>query len=112
DGEVTNLNGDEKEVCVQTSVQAFWFTPDKLHPIPINDEELQKIGFTKQTLEDGSIKYMKGAFRLVMPSNGDLTKIEMWYREDRRKHPSLEYIHQLQNAYMDMTKVHLTKQPV
>ena len=31
-GEVTRLNGDEKQVCLQTEVQEFWFEADQLFP--------------------------------------------------------------------------------
>jgi len=112
EGEVTRLNGDEKQVCLQTDVQEFWFEPDHLYPIPLNDEQLMRLNFTRQENEDGSVKYMKGAFRLVVPSKGDFSQINMWYREDRRYHPDVHYIHQLQNHYLQMTKVHLTKELV
>lgn len=112
DGEVVRLNGDEKQVCVQTEVQEFWFSPDHLYPIELNDGSLLKLGFQKQQQEDGSVKYLKGSFRIVAPRAGDFSSIEMWYREDRRHHPDVHFIHQLQNQYLDMTKVHLTNEPV
>lgn len=112
DGEVTDLNGDEKQVCVQTDVQEFWFEPDKLQPIPLNEEELLKLHFTKEELPNGEVKYMKGAFRLVIHHKGDFSHIEMWYREDIRHNPDVHYIHQLQNQYLDMTKVHLTREAI
>ena len=112
DGEVVRLNGDEKQVCVQTEVQEFWFSPDHLYPIELNDGSLLKLGFQKQQQEDGSVKYLKGSFRIVSPRAGDFSSIEMWYREDRRHHPDVHFIHQLQNQYLDMTKVHLTSEPV
>ncbi len=111
EGEVTRLNGDEKQVCVQTDVQEFWFETDHLHPIPLNEEQLLKLSFTKQ--ENGeTTKYMKGAFRIVLPHTGDFSKMEIWYREDKRHNPDVHYVHQLQNHYLDMTKVHLTKDPM
>jgi len=112
DGEVVRLNGDEKQVCVQTEVQEFWFSTDHLYPIELNEGSLLKLGFQKQVNEDGSVKYLKGSFRIVVPRAGDFSSIEMWYREDRRHHPDVHYIHQLQNQYLDMTKVHLTDEPV
>lgn len=112
DGEVVRLNGDEKQVCVQTGVQEFWFSADHLYPIELNDGSLLKLGFQKQQQEDGSVKYLKGSFRIVAPRGGDFSSIEMWYREDRRHHPDVHFIHQLQNQYLDMTKVHLTSEPV
>jgi hypothetical protein len=112
EGEVVRLNGDEKQVCVQTDVQEFWFSTDQLHPLPLNEDALLKLSFAKQPNEDGSVKYMKGSFRLVTPQSNDFSKIEMWYREDRRHHPDVHYVHQLQNHYLDMTKIHLTRDPM
>jgi hypothetical protein len=112
-GEVIRLNKDEKQVCVLTDVQEFWFSADKLHAIPLNDEALQMLSFTKQTSsDDGSVKYSKGAFRLVIAKEGDFSHIDMWYREDKRHNPNVHYVHELQNHYYQMTKIHLTKELV
>lgn len=112
DGEVTDLNNDEKQVCVATEVQEFWYAPDELDPLPLNDEQLQRLKFKKEQMPDGSIKYSKGAFRMLIPGDGDFSAIDIWYREDRRYHPNVHYIHQLQNHYSDMTKIHLTTEPM
>lgn len=107
-GEVTRLNGDEKQVCVETEVQDFWFEPEHLFPIPINDEQMTRLNFSREDFPDGSVKYKKGSFRLVIPQKDDFSVVEMWYREDKRHHPNVHYIHQLQNHYLQMTKIHLT----
>lgn len=112
EGEVVRLNGDEKQVCVKTDVQDFWFSTDQLHPIPLNEDVLMKLSFTKQPGDDGSVKYLKGSFRIVTPNAGDFSKMEMWYREDRRHNPDVHFVHQLQNQYHDMTKIHLTSEPM
>ena len=112
EGEVVNLNGDEKQVCVATGVQEFWFETEHLHPLELSDAALQKLKFQKQANDDGSVKYMKGSFRIVIPKEGDFSGIEMWYREDRRHHPDVHSVHQLQNQYLDMTKIHLTNDPM
>ena len=109
-GEVTRLNNDEKQVCVETDVQEFWYETEHLLPITITDEELLKLNFSKEALPDGTVKYKKGSFRLVIPRKDDFSTLEMWYREDRRQHPNVHYIHQLQNHYYQMTKVHLTNE--
>jgi len=111
-GEIVRLNKDEKQICVLTAVQEFWFTTEHLFPIPLNEEALLDLSFTKQEKEDGSVKYMKGAFRIVTPTVGDFSKLEIWYREDRRHHPNVHFVHQLQNHYLDMTKIHLTREMV
>ncbi|HNP21037.1 MAG TPA: hypothetical protein PKM63_01620 [Panacibacter sp.] len=107
-GEVIEINRDDKQVCVETDVQEFWYEPEDLYPIAISDEEMLKLNFTKEVMNDGVVKYKKGAFRLVIPKENDFSSMEMWYREDRRDNPHALYIHQLQNHYHEMTKVHLT----
>lgn len=112
-GEVTNLNGDEKQVCVQiTDVQEFWFDTEHLHPIPLTEDVLFNLNFTKEINTDGSVKYKKGSFRLVTPIPDDFSHLEMWYREDKRHNPDVHFVHQLQNQYLDMTKIHLTRELV
>lgn len=107
-GEVTDFNFNEKEVCVYTGIQEFWFKSDKLFPIPLDEGQLIKLKFTKQVNEDGSVKYLKGAFRIQTHSQGDFSNFEMWYRNEKRVmiHPIA--VHELQNHYAEMTKVHLT----
>jgi hypothetical protein len=92
---------------VKTEVQAFWFTPEHLYPVPLSEAHLNRLGFLKQTNGDGSAKYMKEAFRLVVPDTGDFYPIEMWYREDRRLFAQPLSVHELQNHYYAMTKVEL-----
>jgi hypothetical protein len=111
-GQVTDLNRDEKQICVETEVQDFWYEPEHVYPIPLNDEQLTRLNFTKEENGDGSIKYKKGAFRLMIPEKDNFSNIEMWYREDIRRHPHVHYVHELQNQYLQMTKVHLTDEVI
>jgi len=107
-GEVTRFNRDEKEICVNDGVQEFWFNADQLKPLPLDDEQLTKLNFQKQENEDGSVKYMKGAFRILIPAKNNFSRFEIWYRDEKRQilHPI--GVHELQNHYHAMTKVHLT----
>jgi hypothetical protein len=112
-GEVIKLNGNEKQVCVHiTDVQEFWFDTQHLHAIPLTEEALFNLNFTKEPNADGSVKYKKGSFRLVTPTPDDFSHLEMWYREDKRHNPNVHFVHQLQNQYLDMTKIHLTRELV
>ena len=95
---------------METDVQEFWYDQEDLYPIPITDESMKSLSFTKETMADGVVKYKKGSFRMVIPKENDFSIVEMWYREDRRDHPNVHYVHQLQNHYLQMTKVHLTKE--
>jgi hypothetical protein len=107
EGEVTALNRDEKQVCVNTGAQDFWYQPDNLTPIDLTDAQLEKLKFTKQINDDGSVKYMKGAFRMLAPEQGSLNKLEIWYRDERRHITAPIKVHQLQNHFYEMTKIHL-----
>jgi len=109
EGVVVDLDREDKEVSVETPVQAFWFTPDHLFPILLNDDQLMKFGFEKKTMDDGSVKYGKGPFRLLLPAKDDFSTFEIWYREDKRhiNHPIS--VHELQNHHHDMTKMDLTR---
>jgi len=106
-GMVTDINKEDKEVCVETDVQDFWYEPDHLYPITLDEEQLLKLGFMRNENGDGSVKYMKGSFRVLVPVKGDFSKIEIWWREDHRflTHPIS--VHELQNHYLQMTKVEL-----
>ncbi|HXL58435.1 MAG TPA: hypothetical protein VN958_19365 [Chitinophagaceae bacterium] len=112
EGEVTELNYDDKQICVLTEVQEFWYEPEDVYPIPISDESLRKLNFIREEETNGAVKYKKGAFRLVIPGNDDFSDVEMWYREDVRSHPNVHYIHQLQNHHLQMTKVPLTNEVI
>jgi hypothetical protein len=109
EGTVTNLDREDKEVCVETEVQEFWYTPDHLFAIPVDDEQLAKFNFEKQENADGTVKYLKGPFRILLPKKGDFSAFEMWYREDRRHMAHPLSVHELQNHFSDMTKIDLTR---
>jgi hypothetical protein len=106
EGVVKELNREDKEVCVETSVQEFWYTPEHLYPIPLSDAQLQKLGFTR--VDNGnSVKYMKDSFRILVPNRDDFSNVEIWWREDRRHLTHPLSVHELQNHYYQMTKVEL-----
>ena len=105
-GEVTNLNGDEKQVCVDTG-QEFWYEINQLKAIPLSDEEFMSLKFHKQVNDDGTVKYLKGAFRILIPKEGDFSRMEIWYRDETRHILQAISVHNLQNHFYQMTKVHL-----
>jgi hypothetical protein len=112
EGEVVRLNGDEKQVCLATDVQDFWFETEDLYPIPLSNESLLKINFIREDMPDGSVKYKKGSFRMLISKPDDFSRMDIWYRDDKRINPNIQYVHQLQNHYLQMTKVHLTSEPI
>jgi len=108
EGIVKDLDHEDKEACVETDIQKYWYPQDLLYPIPLDEEHItHQLGFEKQDMGDHT-KYLKGAFRILVPKEGDFTHFDMWYREDRRHINYPMAVHELQNAYYQMTKVELS----
>ncbi|MBS1745474.1 MAG: hypothetical protein JST21_04825 [Bacteroidetes bacterium] len=112
EGEVVRLNNDEKQVCLATEVQELWFETNDLYPLTLDDAAMKKLSFVREDMPDGSVKYKKGAFRMLIQKPDDFSHIDIWYRDDKRINPSIQYVHHLQNHYLQMTKVHLTREPI
>jgi hypothetical protein len=111
EGIVKDLSRDENLVCVDNGIQEFWYEPSQLVPIPMTEEQLFKLGFERQDT-DGGAKYMRGPFRVLVKDPGNYTSLEVWYREDHRLFNHPLYVHELQNHYLDMTKVPLERTTV
>ena len=107
EGVVKELNREDREVCVETDVQQFWFTAEHLFPIPLNEAQLLKLGFERMENGGKGAKYMKNSFRIQLPVAGDFSNMEIWWREDRRHLTQAIFVHELQNHYYNMTKVEL-----
>ena len=108
EGTVVSISHEENQALVNNGVQEFWYSPEEIQAIPLDDAQLLKLGFTREDL-DGGVKYKKDSFRLVTPKKGDFSHVDMWWREDRRHFATHLNVHQLQNLHYDMTKVHLEK---
>ncbi len=108
EGIVMDVSRDENLVCVDNGIQEFWYEPTQLVPIPMTEEQLFKLGFERQDT-DGGAKYMRGPFRVLVKDPGNYNNLEVWYREDHRLFNHSLYVHELQNHYLDMTKVPLER---
>ena len=108
DGTVVKVSHEENQALVDNGVQEFWYTPEEMDPLPLDESQLFKLGFEKDDI-DGAVKYKKGVFRLVTPKKGDFSNIDMWYREDRRHFSFPLGVHELQNLHLDMSKIPLDK---
>lgn len=106
EGTIVSISHEENQALVNNGVQEFWYSPEEMHAVPLDENQLQKLGFTREEME-GAVKYKKDSFRLVTPRKGDFSNVEMWWREDRRHFSFPLGVHELQNLYLDMTKVHL-----
>jgi hypothetical protein len=109
EGVVVGISHEEHQALVDNGVQEFWYSPEDMEAIPVDEQQLLNLGFEKQNLNGEGVKYLKGAFRIVTPKEGDFSNIEMWYREDRRHFGHSIGVHHLQNLHLQMTKVPLEK---
>ena len=107
EGMVTDVDRPEGKACVDDNVQEFWYGPDELFPINLDDEQMRKLGFTSTENGNGSMKYMKDSFRVQLAKKGDFSQMEIWWREDHRFLNKPLHVHELQNHYYQMTKVEL-----
>jgi hypothetical protein len=110
EGEVTGKSEGDHLVNVETAVQAFYYSPSDLYPIALDENQLMEFGFEKQAQADGTVKYLKGPFRILLSRPGNFSDFEIWYREDRRHIQQSLSVHQLQNHYHQMTKVDLVRE--
>jgi hypothetical protein len=107
EGVVTDTNREDNMACVDNGVQEFWYAPEDLSPLPLTEERLMNtLGFEKEVNSEG-VKYKRGPFRVLVHDPGNYTDLEIWYREDHRRFHHPLYVHELQNHYLQMTKVPL-----
>lgn len=104
EGTVVRVSTEDHEVCIDNGIQEFWYSLDHVYGVPLNEEQLMRLGFEKKEAEEG-VKYGKGAFRIWVPASNDFSRSEVWYREDRRHFDRPLMVHELQNAHLQMTKV-------
>lgn len=107
EGTIVNVSHEQNQALVNNGIQEFWYSPEKMTALPLDESQLMKFGFSKEDDQDGSVKYKLDSFRLVTPKKDDFSNIEMWWREDKRHFSFPLGVHELQNLYLDMTKVHL-----
>jgi hypothetical protein len=108
EGTVVKVSHEENQALVDNGIQEFWYIPEEMSPLPLDEVQLLKLGFEKEEV-NGAVKYKKDSFRLMTPKKGDFSRIEMWWREDKRHFDFNLGVHELQNRYYDMTKVPLGK---
>ena len=110
EGVVVGIDRDEDLVCIDNGIQEFWYPRANIRPLPLTEERLvNTLGFEKEEGANGSVKYKKGAFRVLIHDPGNNTHVDVWYREDRRQFHHPLYVHELQNHHLEMTKVPLDK---
>ena len=107
-GTVLEITREDNMANIDNGIQDFWYSPDQIIPVPLTEHHLiQTLGFTKEEGPNGAAKYKKGPFRILVHDPGNYTNIEIWYREDHRHFFHPIHVHELENHYLQMTKVPL-----
>lgn len=108
EGQVEELTLEQ--VCVRTfGDELFWYEPQAIFPLPLTEERLLRLGFSKSSdpgLNGKGQAYTHGPFVLKYPQAGDSGIILLQYAGDpnREFHEGLT-VSQLQNHYHSMTKI-------
>jgi hypothetical protein len=109
EGQVLEVNREDKQVCVQTGEQEFWYDLDALYAIPLNEDQLLRLKFKKEHTENGDGRiYVRGPFSVKLYELGDgqpATRLD--YRDEHREIKESITVNQLQNHYHQMTNFHL-----
>ena len=122
-GSVIQLDREDHKVCVVTNDdQECWYAPQDLFPIDLGKEEMESLGFkaldsgqaagTEQAAradgEPGAITYVRGPFSVEVHDPSSFKHLTLLYRSEAPRvfHHGLK-LHELQNHYLDITKVHL-----
>ena len=58
-GTVVRVSVEERQALINNGVQEFWYSPEDIHAIPLDEQHLEMLGFEKQPL-NGGMKYLKG----------------------------------------------------
>lgn len=57
EGEIVDVDNIDKSVCSNNGRPKFWYDSKHLMPVVLNEAQLFKLGFQKDTNGDGSVKY-------------------------------------------------------
>ncbi|MCU0388753.1 MAG: hypothetical protein MUE71_09115 [Chitinophagaceae bacterium] len=105
-GVVTRINADDGgQIEVETGVQKQWYEIEEVESIPLSEEQLLDMGFEKEVMESGNIKFKHGPFRVLISPKAQFTDFLMWYREEKCHITYPMTVHQFQNRYEEMVKV-------
>jgi hypothetical protein len=106
EGIVTHINADDGgQIEVETGVQTSWYELEEIQSLPLSEEHLLKMGFEKEVMESGNVKYRFGPFRVLISPRARFTDFLMWYREEKCHITYPMTVHQFQNRYEEMVKV-------
>jgi hypothetical protein len=117
-GSVLEIDREGGQICVVTNDdQESWYAPAELFPIRVNKDELENLQFSTDIAPDpnttapitgDTVTYVRGPFSIEVHDPSNFEHLTLFYRNEAPRvfHHGLA-LHELQNHYLDMTKVHL-----
>ena len=57
EGTVMQTNAEEQMALVDNGIQEFWYAPQDIFPIALDEDQLVKLGFAKEHLDGTAVKY-------------------------------------------------------
>jgi hypothetical protein len=107
EGKILQVDHELKQVCVLThEEQESWYSAEDLFPIPLTEEQLVKLKFSKSEENGNGQAYVRGPFTVILSDGAD-PRTTLHYRDETRNIPGSIMVHQLQNHYAGMTLFHL-----
>ncbi|RAJ02219.1 hypothetical protein LX64_03228 [Chitinophaga skermanii] len=104
EGTVTQVDHELRQACLQQGDAEYWYSPEDLSPIPLNEEQLVRLQFQRDDSGgDAGRKYVRGPFSVVMYDAPHHPLLSLHYRDETRNLNEPIMVHQLQNHYHGMT---------
>jgi hypothetical protein len=110
EGLVVEVNREDKQACIQTGEQEFWYDLTDLYSLPLDEEQLFKLKFTKENIDpapDNRRLYVRGPFSVMFHTLDGREATRLDYRDEHREIKGTLTVNQLQNHYHEMTNFHL-----
>ena len=110
EGLVLDVNREDKQVCVQTGEQEFWYDLADVYSIPLNEEQLLRLKFVKDDVvphPNNKRIYVRGPFSVTIHDHDGREATRLDYRDEHREIKGAITVNQLQNHYHEMTNFHL-----
>ncbi|MCR6719773.1 MAG: hypothetical protein NVV59_05635 [Chitinophagaceae bacterium] len=58
EGTVVRVSHEQHQALVDNGIQEFWYSAENMQPIPLDESQLMKLGFSREALGSG-VKYKK-----------------------------------------------------
>ncbi len=107
-GDVLEVSRGDHKALVAHEETEYWYDLNNIYAVPLDDEILADLGFTKSEGGGDGTLFVRGPFTLQYVTNGPDKHCLLHYRDETRHVHNLTYLHELQNHYKGMTNHELS----